>query len=58
MRMRGVVMVNLLRFKKESADGDDKHDRPDAHVLDGEGPAAALTMLSQDLDHLERILDI
>jgi AcrR family transcriptional regulator len=32
--------------------------RPDAQVLDGEGPAAALKMLRQDLDHLERILDI
>jgi hypothetical protein len=25
---------------------------------DGEGPAAALKMLRQDLDHLERILDV
>jgi hypothetical protein len=32
--------------------------RPDAQVLDGEGPAAALKMLRQDLDHLERILDV
>jgi len=32
--------------------------RPDGQVLDGEGPAAALKMLRQDLDHLERILDI
>ncbi|WP_103379821.1 TetR/AcrR family transcriptional regulator [Pseudonocardia dioxanivorans] len=32
--------------------------RPDGHVLDGEGPAAALKMLRQDLDHLERILDV
>lgn len=32
--------------------------RPDQHVLDGEGPAAALKMLRQDLDHLERILDV
>ena len=31
--------------------------RPDHHVLDGEGPAAALKMLRQDLEHLERILD-
>ncbi|MEA5362576.1 TetR/AcrR family transcriptional regulator [Amycolatopsis sp., V23-08] len=32
--------------------------RPDQHVLDGEGPAAALKMLRQDLEHLERILDV
>jgi AcrR family transcriptional regulator len=32
--------------------------RPDQHVLDGGGPAAALKMLRQDLDHLERILDV
>jgi AcrR family transcriptional regulator len=32
--------------------------RPDGQVLDGEGPAAALKMLRQDLDHLERILDL
>ncbi|RSD10260.1 TetR family transcriptional regulator [Amycolatopsis eburnea] len=32
--------------------------RADQHVLDGEGPAAALKMLRQDLDHLERILDV
>lgn len=32
--------------------------RPDQHVLDGDGPAAALKMLRQDLDHLERILDV
>ncbi|WP_073455249.1 TetR family transcriptional regulator [Pseudonocardia thermophila] len=32
--------------------------RPDGHVLDGEGPAAAIKMLRQDLDHLERILDL
>ncbi|HWD03658.1 MAG TPA: TetR/AcrR family transcriptional regulator [Amycolatopsis sp.] len=32
--------------------------RPEQHLLDGEGPAAALKMLRQDLDHLERILDV
>ena len=32
--------------------------RPESHVPDGEGPAAALKMLRQDLDHLERILDL
>ncbi|GEL21126.1 TetR family transcriptional regulator [Pseudonocardia sulfidoxydans NBRC 16205] len=32
--------------------------RPDAQTLDGEGPAAALKMLRQDLDHLERVLDL
>jgi AcrR family transcriptional regulator len=32
--------------------------RSDQHVLDGEGPAAALKMLRQDLEHLERILDV
>lgn len=32
--------------------------RADHRVLDGEGPAAALAMLRQDLDHLERILDV
>ena len=32
--------------------------RPDAAGPDGEGPAAALKMLRQDLDHLERILDV
>ncbi|OLT16180.1 TetR family transcriptional regulator [Pseudonocardia sp. CNS-139] len=32
--------------------------RPDGNVLDGEGPAAALKMIRQDLDHLERILDV
>ncbi|MFF5988558.1 TetR family transcriptional regulator [Prauserella flavalba] len=30
--------------------------RADHHTLDGEGPEAALKMLRQDLDHLERIL--
>jgi AcrR family transcriptional regulator len=30
--------------------------RADHRALDGEGPAAALAMLRQDLDHLERIL--
>ncbi len=30
--------------------------RPDHHTLDGEGPEAALKMLRQDLDHLERLL--
>jgi len=32
--------------------------RADHRIPDGEGPAAALKMLRQDLDHLERILDI
>lgn len=32
--------------------------RADHRALDGEGPAAALAMLRQDLDHLERILDV
>ncbi|MFC4948770.1 TetR/AcrR family transcriptional regulator [Pseudonocardia sp. GCM10023141] len=31
--------------------------RADHRTPDGEGPAAALAMLRQDLDHLERILD-
>jgi AcrR family transcriptional regulator len=31
--------------------------RADHRIPDGEGPAAALKMLRQDLDHLERILD-
>ncbi|WP_246272387.1 TetR/AcrR family transcriptional regulator [Amycolatopsis acididurans] len=30
--------------------------RADHHTLDGEGPQAALKMLRQDLDHLERLL--
>ncbi|NYI90749.1 AcrR family transcriptional regulator [Amycolatopsis endophytica] len=30
--------------------------RADHHLLDGEGPEAALKMLRQDLDHLERII--
>ncbi|WP_236789593.1 TetR/AcrR family transcriptional regulator [Amycolatopsis sp. GM8] len=30
--------------------------RADQHTLDGEGPEAALKMLRQDIDHLERIL--
>ncbi|WP_300007522.1 TetR/AcrR family transcriptional regulator [Pseudonocardia sp.] len=32
--------------------------RAEHRVPDGEGPAAALAMLRQDLDHLERILDV
>ena len=32
--------------------------RADHRIPDGEGPAAALKMLRQDIDHLERILDI
>jgi AcrR family transcriptional regulator len=32
--------------------------RADHRIPDGEGPAAALKMLRQDLDHLERILDV
>lgn len=32
--------------------------RADQHVVDGDGPAAALKMLRQDLDHLERVLDL
>jgi AcrR family transcriptional regulator len=32
--------------------------RNDRSTPDGEGPAAALKMLRQDLDHLERILDL
>ena len=32
--------------------------RPEGRALDGGGPAAALAMLRQDLDHLERILDV
>ncbi|RTL69652.1 MAG: TetR/AcrR family transcriptional regulator [Pseudonocardiaceae bacterium] len=32
--------------------------RPDGQTLEGEGPAAALKMLRQDLDHLERVLDL
>ncbi|GAA0936254.1 TetR/AcrR family transcriptional regulator [Pseudonocardia zijingensis] len=32
--------------------------RPDHHVPGGNGPAAAIKLLRQDLDHLERILDI
>lgn len=32
--------------------------RAEAHVLDGDGPGAALKMLRQDLDHLERMLDL
>ena len=31
--------------------------RPDDRVLAGEGPAAAIKLLRQDLDHLERLLD-
>ena len=32
--------------------------RSDHRIPDGEGPAAALKMLRQDIEHLERILDI
>ncbi|MCW0213067.1 MAG: TetR/AcrR family transcriptional regulator [Pseudonocardia sp.] len=32
--------------------------RPDHQALDGGGPAAALKQLRQDLDHLERVLDL
>ena len=32
--------------------------RADHRIPDGEGPTAALKMLRQDLDHLERILDV
>jgi AcrR family transcriptional regulator len=32
--------------------------RADHRIPEGEGPAAALKMLRQDLDHLERILDV
>jgi AcrR family transcriptional regulator len=32
--------------------------RTEHHALDGEGPGAALKMLRQDLDHLERMLDL
>jgi AcrR family transcriptional regulator len=32
--------------------------RPDQQILEGGGPAAALKMLRQDIDHLERILDV
>lgn len=32
--------------------------RADAHALDGDGPGAALKMIRQDLDHLERMLDL
>jgi hypothetical protein len=32
--------------------------RGDDRTPDGEGPAAALKMLRQDIDHLERILDL
>jgi AcrR family transcriptional regulator len=32
--------------------------RPDHQVPEGEGPAAALKLLRQDLDHLERLLDL
>ena len=32
--------------------------RADHRTPDGEGPAAALAMLRQDLDHLERVLDV
>jgi len=32
--------------------------RADHRIPDGEGPAAALKMLRQDLDHLERLLDL
>jgi AcrR family transcriptional regulator len=32
--------------------------RPDHHVPADEGPAAAIKLLRQDLDHLQRILDI
>jgi len=32
--------------------------RADDRIPDGEGPAAALKMLRQDLEHLERILDL
>jgi hypothetical protein len=31
--------------------------RADHRTPEGEGPAAALAMLRQDLDHLERILE-
>ncbi|MEV6623604.1 TetR/AcrR family transcriptional regulator [Amycolatopsis sp. NPDC051106] len=33
-------------------------ERPDRRVPDGDGPAAALKLLRQDLDHLERVLDL
>jgi non-ribosomal peptide synthetase component E (peptide arylation enzyme)/AcrR family transcriptional regulator len=32
--------------------------RADHRIPDGEGPAAALKMLRQDIDHLERVLDL
>jgi hypothetical protein len=32
--------------------------RADHRTPDGEGPAAALKMLRQDIDHLERLLDL
>ncbi|GAA4546144.1 TetR/AcrR family transcriptional regulator [Pseudonocardia xishanensis] len=32
--------------------------RPDHQVPEAEGPAAALKLLRQDLDHLERVLDL
>ena len=32
--------------------------RADHRIPDDEGPAAALKMLRQDLDHLERVLDV
>jgi len=32
--------------------------RADDRTPDGEGPAAALKMLRQDIDHLERLLDL
>ncbi|HZZ51631.1 MAG TPA: TetR/AcrR family transcriptional regulator [Pseudonocardia sp.] len=32
--------------------------RPDREIPDGDGPAAALRLLRQDLDHLERVLDL
>jgi hypothetical protein len=33
-------------------------ERPDRRVPDGDGPVAALKLLRQDLDHLERVLDL
>jgi hypothetical protein len=32
--------------------------RPDHQMPDGDTPAAAIKLLRQDLDHLERILDV
>jgi hypothetical protein len=32
--------------------------RPDHQIPAGEGPAAAIKLLRQDLDHLERLLDL